>query len=66
MTCMLTLASGLIVLWYEEEFCLSEHSLIAKKEQEVGISCGLVSSEPLLGFISRKKTCFTSLSFFHL
>ena len=36
---MLTLVSGLIVLLYEEVFSLSEHSLIAKKEQEGGISC---------------------------
>ena len=26
------------VLWYSEVFCLSEHSLINKKEQEVGIN----------------------------
>ena len=36
---MLTLVVGLLVLWYEEVFCLSEHSLMAKKEQEVGINC---------------------------
>ena len=36
---MLTLDVGHIVLWYEEDFCISEHSLIAMKEQEVGISC---------------------------
>ena len=35
---MITLVSGLIVLCYEEVFCLSEYSLIAKKEQEFGIS----------------------------
>ena len=39
----LTLVFGLIVLWYEEVSCLSEHSLIAKKEQEVGISCTMVT-----------------------
>ena len=32
---------GLIILQYEEVFCLSEHSLIATKEQVAGISCYL-------------------------
>ena len=36
---MITLAFRLLVLWNEEVFCLSEHSLIAKNDQEVGISC---------------------------
>ena len=35
---MLTLVFEFLILWYEEEFCLSlsEHSLITKKKQEVG------------------------------
>ena len=37
------LVSGLSVLWYEELFCPSEHSLIADKEQEFGISCSNLS-----------------------
>ena len=36
---MLTLVLVFLILRYEEEFCLSEHSLIVKKEQEVGINC---------------------------
>ena len=32
---MLTLIFGFLILWYEEEFCVSEHSLIPKKEQEL-------------------------------
>ena len=45
---MLILVFGLLVLRYEEVFCLSEHSLITNKEQEVGISC----------VDSIKNTCF--------
>ena len=26
-------------LWFKEVFCLSEHGLVTKKEQEVGINC---------------------------
>ena len=37
--CVLTLVSGAFILWYEEAFCVSEQSLVSKKEQGVGISC---------------------------